>query len=95
MFGRLCWKSLTGTNTLGCYKKFVNYRQISFITFGPGKGIKLPNSNINSFCNRPFKIYLHVRFQGAILHKASTFQRVEIIFFFSKPAGLMRNQTEV
>jgi hypothetical protein len=74
-------------------QKFVNYGQKSFITFGPGKGIKLPNSNINSFCNRPFKIYLHVRFQGAILHKASTFQRIEIIF--SKPAGLMRNQTEV
>ncbi len=41
------------------------------------------------------KAYLHVWFQGAILNKASTFQRIEIIFFFSKPAGLMQNQTYV
>jgi hypothetical protein len=38
-----------------------------------------------------FKAYLNVRFQGTILHKASSFQRIKIINFFSKSAGLMRN----
>jgi hypothetical protein len=39
--------------------------------------------------------YLHVRFQGTILHLESLFYRIKTYCLFSKPAGLMRNRTDV
>ncbi len=46
VFGRLGWKTLTGTNTLAYYENLLNYRQKSFVTLGPGlrKGLSGTNT---------------------------------------------------
>jgi hypothetical protein len=53
------------------------------------------NNRGRSLQNRNLKAYLHVRFQGTILHLYSSLQRIEIICLLSKPTSLMRNRTYV
>ncbi len=52
-----------------------------------------PGSSHDGKARMPLKVYLHVRFQGAISPLANSFQRIEIIGLFSKPASLMQNWT--